>query len=205
MQHHQTEVPFFLEAIRSQVKESMEVKRAMLADEVLLTNLQAVAMQMVAMYRAKGRLLLAGNGGSAADAQHIAAELVGRFAFDRPALDAITLTANASTLTAIGNDYGYDALFARQVQAYGRPGDVFVGISTSGGSRNILAALTEARALGLTTVGLTGAKGQTMAPLCDYLLAAPSTNTPRIQEGHILMGHVLCALVETALYGGTRA
>ncbi len=189
-----------VESIRRQVAESVAVTQALLADDALLAQLLVVAKQMVAVYHARGKILLAGNGGSAADAQHIAAELVGRFAFDRPALDAIALTTNTSALTAIGNDYGYEALFARQVQAHGRPGDLFIGISTSGGSPNILAALTAARSLGLVTVGLTGSNGQAMAPLCDAVLAIPSPNTPRIQEGHILIGHILCALVEKALF-----
>ncbi len=191
-----------IESIRRQVEESVLVKQAMLTDEALLTNVLAVAEKIVAVYRARGQILLAGNGGSAADAQHIAAELVGRFSFDRPALAAIALTANTSILTAIANDYGYEALFLRQIQAHGRPGDLFVGISTSGSSRNILSALAEARALGLTTVGLTGANGHAMLHHCDYLIAVPSTSTPRIQEGHIFIGHVLCSLVETTLYGG---
>ncbi|CAK0780589.1 D-sedoheptulose 7-phosphate isomerase [Gammaproteobacteria bacterium] len=189
-----------LEAIRRQVEDSIAVKQAIRADGALLVQLQAVATQMVAAYRAGGKVLLAGNGGSAADAQHIAAELVGRFYFDRPALAALALTTNTSILTAVGNDYGYEALFARQVEAHGRQGDLFIGITTSGRSPNILAALTEARRLGMITVGLTGANGQAMAPLCDHFLAVPSADTPRIQEGHILIGHILCALVESAMY-----
>ena len=189
-----------IEAVRGQLEESMATQQAILADFVLLEQIRLVAARMVAVYGAGGKVLLAGNGGSAADAQHIAAELVGRFYFDRPPLAALALTTNTSTLTAIGNDYGYEVLFARQVQAHGRAGDLFIGISTSGRSPNILAALTEARRLGLITVGLTGMAGQAMAPFCDHWLAVPSHNTPRIQEGHIIIGHTLCALVEKAIF-----
>ncbi|CAK0751321.1 Phosphoheptose isomerase [Gammaproteobacteria bacterium] len=183
-----------------QIEESLLVKQAMLADQDFLTKTQSLAQTALAVYRAGGKVLLAGNGGSAADAQHIAAELVGRFYFDRPALPAIALTTDTSILTAVGNDYGYEAVFARQVSALGRSGDLFIGISTSGRSPNILAALTEARRLGLITASLTGAGGQAMSAYCDHLLMVPSLSTPRIQEGHILLGHILCALVESHLF-----
>ncbi len=154
----------------------------------------------MACLQAGGKLLLAGNGGSAADAQHIAGEFVSRFAFDRPGLPAIALTTDTSILTAIGNDYGFEKLFARQVQALGNKGDVFIAYSTSGKSPNILAALAEARARGLVTVGLTGARQGPMHELCEHLLAVPSTDTPKIQEGHLVLGHTLCGLVESALF-----
>ena len=144
---------------------------------------------------------MAGNGGSAADAQHIAGELVSRFAFDRPGLPAIALTTDTSILTAVGNDYGYEKLFSRQVQAHGRNGDVLIVYSTSGRSPNILHALDEARASGLICVGFTGNQGGPMLELCDYLLEVPSSETPKIQEGHLMLGHILCGLVENALFG----
>jgi D-sedoheptulose 7-phosphate isomerase len=147
-----------------------------------------------------GKILLAGNGGSAADAQHIAGEFVSRFAFDRPGLPAIALTTDTSIITAIGNDYGYEKLFARQVQANGNKGDVFIGYSTSGTSPNILRAFEEARKQGLVCIGLTGDRGGPMLELCDYLLEVPSNDTPKIQEGHLVLGHILCGLVENAIF-----
>jgi D-sedoheptulose 7-phosphate isomerase len=147
-----------------------------------------------------GKLLLAGNGGSAADAQHIAGEFVSRFAFDRPGLPAVALTTDSSILTAIGNDYGYEKLFARQVQALGQKGDVFIAYSTSGKSPNILLALEEARSRGLVCVGLTGNRGGPMGEICHHLLEVPSSDTPKIQEGHLVLGHILCGLVENAIF-----
>jgi D-sedoheptulose 7-phosphate isomerase len=149
-------------------------------------------------------LLIAGNGGSAADAQHIAAEFVSRFNFDRPGLPALALTTDTSILTAVGNDYGYEQLFRRQIEANGIGGDVFLGISTSGNSPNILQALEAARLKGMTTFGLTGDTGGKMRELCDFCLCVPSSDTPRIQEAHILIGHTLCAMVELALFEDLR-
>jgi D-sedoheptulose 7-phosphate isomerase len=146
--------------------------------------------------------LLAGNGGSAADAQHIAAEFVGRYAFDRPGLPAIAFTTDTSMLTAIGNDYGFDQIFSRQLEANGRKGDVFIGISTSGSSSNVTAALQRARELDIITIGLTGQGGGEMQSLCDHCIKVPSMSTPRIQESHIMLGHIICDLVEEALFGG---
>jgi D-sedoheptulose 7-phosphate isomerase len=146
--------------------------------------------------RAGSKILLAGNGGSAADAQHIAAEFVSRFAYDRPGLPAFALTVDTSALTAIGNDYGFESVFARQVEAVGVAGDVLVGISTSGTSPNVLRALERGREKGLRTIGLTGSRGDSMPRLCDVLLRVPSTETPRIQEGHIALGHIVSGLVE---------
>ncbi len=151
-----------------------------------------------------GRLLICGNGGSAADAQHIAAELVGRFGAERKPLDAEALSVNTSCLTAIGNDYGFDSVFARQVEARGRPGDVLLAISTSGGSINIIRAVETAGNLGLVTVGLTGGNRESeLCRLCDYSICVPSTSVPRIQEAHILIGHMLCGFVEDALGDGS--
>lgn len=146
------------------------------------------------------KLLIAGNGGSAADAQHWAGELVSRFYYDRPGLPALALTTDTSIITAIANDYGYDYVFARQIEALGQEGDVFIGISTSGRSKTILRALQVARSRGIATLGFTGATGGDMAGLCDVLLRVPSDLTPRIQEGHEIVGHILCALIERNMF-----
>jgi D-sedoheptulose 7-phosphate isomerase len=187
--------------VADQISESIAVKEAMLDDTELLAQVEAITELVVETYGNGGKVLLAGNGGSAADAQHIAAELVSRFTFDRPALPAMALTTDTSILTAIGNDYGYDSLFSRQIEANGRPGDVFIAISTSGNSPNIVRALETAERIGLVAVGLTGATGGEMADLCRFCVNIPSTDTPRIQEGHITIGHILCASTEQALFG----
>ena len=146
--------------------------------------------------------MLAGNGGSAADAQHIAGELVSKFYFERPAIDAVALTTNTSILTAIGNDLGYEVLFSRQVEAMGHEGDVFIGISTSGNSKNIVKALEVCRERGIYTIGLTGESGGAMKELCDLCIQIPCSETPRIQEAHMMIGHIICCLVEETLFGG---
>ncbi len=169
-------------------------------DATLIATIDTVTQRAAETLREGRTILLAGNGGSAADAQHIATELGGRFAYDRPGLAAIALSADTSALTAIANDHGFERVFARQVEALGRPGDLLIGISTSGRSPNILAALHMARAKGLTTVGLTGQNPGPMAPLCDHLLAIPSTDTPRIQEAQILVAHIICGLIEQLLH-----
>lgn len=189
------------EFVAQQISDSITVKEAMLADLELIEQVEAVCELIIETYRKGGKVLIAGNGGSAADAQHIAAELVSRFTFDRPALPAMALTTDTSILTAIGNDYGYENLFSRQLEASGRPGDVFIAISTSGNSPNIVRALETAAEIGLVSVGLTGATGGKMADLCRHCLNIPSTDTPRIQEGHITIGHILCASTEQALFG----
>jgi D-sedoheptulose 7-phosphate isomerase len=186
--------------ITAQIAEAQRVMSAMMADEALLSTMGAAAGACIDCLKHGGKILLAGNGGSAADAQHIAGEFVSRFAFDRPGLPAIALTTDTSILTAIGNDYGYEKLFSRQVQALGNKGDVLIGYSTSGKSPNILNAFREARAKGLICVGLTGNRGGPMLELCDYLLEVPSAETPKIQEGHLVLGHILCGLVENALF-----
>lgn len=186
--------------ISAQIAETQRVMTAMLADALLLARVEAAAQACIDCMRGGGKLLLAGNGGSAADAQHIAGEFVSRFAFDRPGLPAIALTTDTSILTAIGNDYGYEKLFARQVQAHGRKGDVFIGYSTSGKSPNVLLAFEEARSRGLVCIGLTGNRGGPMRELCDHLLEAPSADTPKVQEGHLVLGHILCGLVEHAIF-----
>ena len=186
--------------IVAQIGEAGRVMSAMLADEKLLRTLESAAAALVACMKNGGKVLLAGNGGSAADAQHIAGEFVSRFAFDRPGLPAIALTTDTSILTAIGNDYGYEKLFARQVQAHGNKGDVFIAYSTSGKSPNILLALQEARNKGLTCIGLTGNRGGPMVDSCDFCFEVPSGDTPKIQEGHLVLGHILCGIVENALF-----
>jgi D-sedoheptulose 7-phosphate isomerase len=173
---------------------------AMLEDFALQSCVEAAAQACIASLKQGGKILLAGNGGSAADAQHIAGEFVSRFAFDRPGLPAIALTTDTSILTAIGNDYGYEKLFTRQIQALGNKGDVFIGYSTSGKSPNILNALQEARAKGLVCIGLMGNRGGPMRDFCDYSLEVPSSDTPKIQEGHLVLGHILCGLVENAMF-----
>ena len=160
----------------------------------------AAASSVVDAYRGGGKLIVFGNGGSAADAQHIAAEFVGRFQLERDPLPALALSVNTSALTAIANDYGYEDVFARQLRGLGSAGDVALGISTSGRSPNVNAALSAARALGMTTLGLAGGSGGDMGDLCDHLIVIPADETPRIQEGHILVAHVLCEIVESALF-----
>jgi D-sedoheptulose 7-phosphate isomerase len=186
--------------ISQQIAEAQRVMAAMLTEDALLETLEAASRACIACLQNGGKLLLAGNGGSAADAQHIAGEFVSRFAFDRPGLAAIALTTDTSILTAIGNDYGYEKLFSRQVQALGQKGDVFIGYSTSGQSPNVLLAFKEARLRGLICIGLTGNRGGPMRELCDYLLEVPSADTPKIQEGHLVLGHILCGLVESAIF-----
>jgi len=189
-----------INAIRDEIQGSIAVKQALLEDGELLAQLSAVVDVCVAAYRRGNKLLLAGNGGSAADAQHLAAEFVNRYAFGRPGLPAIALTTDSSMLTSIANDSGYEAVFARQLEANGAEGDVFIGISTSGRSPNILAALRQARVMGITTVGLTGQAGGQLSTDCDHCLRVPSEDTARIQEAHILLGHILCGLVERELF-----
>jgi D-sedoheptulose 7-phosphate isomerase len=188
------------EYITGQLLDARSLMACMAEDKSLLTRVQLAAEACIASLRAGGKILLAGNGGSAADAQHIAGELVSRFAFDRPGLASVALTTDTSILTAIGNDYGYERLFARQIQALGRPGDVFIGYSTSGRSPNILQAFQEARSQGLVTLGMTGNRGGPMLELCDFLLEVPSGDTPKIQEGHLVLGHTLCGLIENSMF-----
>lgn len=187
--------------VSSQIKTSYELKEAIYRNNEMLELICRVSERAVSAYRSGNKVLVAGNGGSAADAQHIAGELVSRFYFDRDALPAIALTTDTSILTAIGNDYGYDNVFARQIQANGVAGDLFLGISTSGNSPNILKALEECRKKGIVTVGLTGGSGGRMAESCDYCIVVPSGETPRIQEAHIMIGHIFCSVIEEAIFG----
>lgn len=194
-----------MENLNSYIKEhftdSILVKEQILKDENLITLIKNASLEVIKAYRNGNKTLLAGNGGSAADAQHIAGEFVSRFYFDRPGIASIALTADTSILTAIGNDYGYENLFARQVQAQGVKGDIFIGISTSGNSKNILKALDLCKQKGIISIGLSGASGGAMNELCDYCIKVPSTCTPRIQEAHILIGHIICAITEEELFG----
>lgn len=188
------------EYINEKIAELQKVLSDILADESLVSTLEAVAQECVKCLQNGGKILLAGNGGSAAEAQHVAGEFVSRFAFDRPGLPAISLTTDSSVITAIGNDYGYETLFVRQIQALGKAGDVFIGYSTSGRSVNIINALKEARRRGMVCIGFTGNRGGVMRELCDYLIEVPSGDTPKIQEGHLVLDHILCGLVENSLF-----
>jgi D-sedoheptulose 7-phosphate isomerase len=189
--------------IRDRIRETARNLDAMADDDELVALIASVATACVAALRSGRKVLFAGNGGSAADAQHLAGELVSRFAYDRPGLPAFAITTDTSVLTAIGNDYGYERLFARQVEAVGVTGDVLFAISTSGRSPNVLAALDAARARGLVTVGMSGRTGGRMSGRTDYLLRVPSDVTPRIQEGHIVMGHMICEIIEAQMFPGS--
>lgn len=185
-----------LEKIKNIVSASITVKQSILTDEYLLVTVQQIALDMVKTLQLGGRIYFCGNGGSAADAQHLAAEFSGRFYTDRQALPAEALHCNTSYLTAVANDYSYDVVYARLVQGIANEGDFLVGLSTSGNSANIVKAFETAREKQVKTVGFTGSNGGKMRPLSDYLLNVPSNDTPRIQEAHIMLGHIVCQLVE---------
>lgn len=187
--------------IKEHFEESLRVKEQILRDEDLIALIEKIARELIKAYQNSKKTLIAGNGGSAADAQHMAGEFVSRFYFDRPGIASIALTTDTSIITAIGNDYGYEKLFSRQVEAQGVSGDVFIGISTSGNSKNILEALKVCKQKGILSVGLTGASGGAMNELCDYCIKVPSSCTPRIQEAHLVIEHILCAIVEEELFG----
>ncbi len=170
-------------------------------EHVAARPLAAAAEAMIACLEGGGTVFFCGNGGSAADAEHLAAELSGRYLMDRPALSAVALTANTSSTTAIGNDYGFDRVFSRPLEGLGTPGDVLVALTTSGRSPNVRTAVETAHALGMIVIGLTGMNGRAFAASCDHALVTPHAVTPRVQEGHIVMGHALCELVERALFG----
>lgn len=190
----------FLEEARSYLLQSQKALSAAAESQEFLGRVAAISEAIVNCFKAGGKVLLAGNGGSAADAQHIAGEFLSRLNFDRNPLAAIALTVDTSVLTAIGNDYGYEQVFERQVHGLGKPGDVFIGISTSGRSPNILRALRKARELGLVTVGFCGARKGDMLDLCDIALCAPSESTPLIQQIHITCAHIICGEVEKQLF-----
>jgi D-sedoheptulose 7-phosphate isomerase len=189
------------EAVLAHFRRSQQATERASADEKFVAAIVAIAERIAAALKSGGKVLLAGNGGSAADAQHIAAELVGRFVDDRAPLAAIALTTDTSALTAIGNDYGFDKVFERQVRALGRRGDVFIGISTSGRSPNVVAALQAARELGLTTIGFIRDAQTPMHALCDLTLAVPTEETALIQQIHITAAHAICHLIERELFG----
>lgn len=193
-----------LEIFKTHLKETISAQTILLSDPKMVENFEHANEVCLKTYLNQGKILIAGNGGSAADAQHFAGELVSRFNFDRPPLSAIALTTDSSILTAIGNDYGYEDVFARQIQAHGRTGDVFIAISTSGNSPNILKAIEAAKSIGLVVIGLTGRSGGKMKGMCDVCLCAPSDSTPRIQECHLFFEHTLCACIEESLFGDLR-
>ena len=192
------------QCIADQIRASISTKQAILSDKGLMRNIAAAAQMIVDAYEQGKKTLLAGNGGSAADAQHIAGEVVSKFYFDRPGIASIALTTDTSIITAIGNDYGYDKLFSRQIQAQGSAGDVFIGISTSGNSANLVEALRMCGQKGIKTIGLTGFTGGEMDSMCDLCIKVPSGETPRIQESHILIGHIICCIVEEKLFGDLK-
>ncbi len=189
-----------LEQLRAGIRASIATKNQLLADEALLARIVQTGERMVETVKRGNRVIFAGNGGSAADAQHLAAEFVSRFEFDRPGLPSLSLATDTSMITAIGNDYGYEKLFRRQLEAQARPGDLFVGITTSGRSKNVLAAFEACAGLEVTSVALCGTGGE-LEDKVDIVLRVPSANTARIQECHILIGHMLCAHVEQAMFG----
>lgn len=190
----------FEHRISKSIQASIAAKEKLLHDAEVVSTIAKVIEVVVSALKQGNKLILFGNGGSAADAQHIAAEFVGRFAFDRPALPAMALSVNSSCVTAIGNDYGFDLIFSRQIEALGRSGDVAIGISTSGNSPNVLRALSVAKEMGMYTVALTSCTGGKLKDSVDYCVRAPSNETPRVQECHILIGHVISELVEQTIF-----
>ncbi len=186
--------------IKETIQESIEIKNALLYDSVFVAKIGQIIEVILYSLRHGGKIFFCGNGGSAADAQHLAAELSGRFYFDRPPLAAEALHCNSSFVTAIGNDYGFEHIYARLIKGNGKRGDILVGLSTSGSSVNIIKAFETAQKMGIKTVALTGESGGQLLSVSDFSLQIPSTDTPRIQEAHILIGHIICELVETAMF-----
>ncbi len=191
---------YWIENIRQNLFDSAETKR--LIAENIADKILSSAFLIADCLSSGGKLILFGNGGSAADAQHLAAEFVGRFKLERNALPAMALNTNVSVVTALGNDYGFDEIFARQIDAWARPGDVVMGISTSGESENILRGIEKANSMYAKTIGLTGKDGGRLAKMVDIAIIVPSFDTPRIQEGHIAIGHIICSIVENMLFDG---
>lgn len=186
------------DSIKSQIQASCLVKQQLLEDEQALQQIEDMAARCIAALRNGNKILLAGNGGSAADAQHIAAEMVCRFETERRALPALALPTNSSTMTAIANDYDYETVYQRQLYAHGKPGDVFIGISTSGNSPNILKAVSVCKELGVIAIGMTGESGGQLLEKCDVCVRVPASNTARVQEAHILIGHIVCGEIDKA-------
>ncbi|MDL1956117.1 MAG: D-sedoheptulose 7-phosphate isomerase [Candidatus Desulfofervidus auxilii] len=189
-----------LETITRAINDSINIKKMILEDKSLLNIIKEVAEIMINTFKNDGKVFFCGNGGSAADAQHLAAELSGKFYLERAPLFAEALHVNTSYLTAVANDYSYDEVFSRLIKAKGKKGDILVGISTSGMSKNVIRALETANEIGMITVGMTGKGGGKFDGLCKYLIKVPSKDTPRIQEAHIMIGHIICELVEKALF-----
>jgi D-sedoheptulose 7-phosphate isomerase len=189
-----------IQLLKSRLQASIDLKTSLLSNDAILNTVQQITQEMVTCYRNDGKVLWAGNGGSAADAQHLAAELSGRFYYDRPPLFSEALHVNTSYTTAVANDYSYDVIFSRLVKAMGRKGDVLIGLSTSGNSANVIKALEEANRIGMVTVAFTGETGGKMKDLAKYLVNIPSKDTPRIQECHMILGHTICELVEMELF-----
>jgi D-sedoheptulose 7-phosphate isomerase len=188
------------ERIRKSINDSISTKQRLREDHDLISRIGKVAELLISVFKSGSKAILFGNGGSAADAQHIAAEFVGRFAFDRPALPALALSVNTSCITAIGNDYGFDLVFSRQIEALAKRGDLAIGITTSGNSPNVIRGLETAAQMGLLTVGMTGSKRCKLTEAVQHCICVPSTDTPRIQECHILVGHIISELVEEAIF-----
>ena len=186
--------------IKSSIKSSVENHTRVLNDSNLQINIERIVTNSIEAFKNDKKMLFCGNGGSASDAQHIAAELSGRFYKDRPPLYAEALHVNSSYMTAVANDYGYEETYARMVEASGRKGDILVGISTSGNSPNVVKAMQNAKEIGMITVGFTGSKGGKMKEICDIMIQVPSDDTPRIQEVHILVGHIICQLIEEEMF-----
>lgn len=189
-----------LSIIQHRVQESILVKTSLLNDAIILNTINNIANRLIETFKQHNRLWICGNGGSAADAQHIAAEFSGRYLFDRPPLPAEALHVNTSYMTAVANDFGYDEVYARMIDAMGKKGDILMGISTSGNSKNVIKAFEKAREKELIIVALTGKKTSKMDELSHYCIKVPSYDTPRIQEAHIMIGHILCEIVETSLF-----
>lgn len=189
-----------IDFIKSRIKNSIELKTELLTNTALIATVNNVVTDIVACYKNGGKVLWCGNGGSAADSQHLAAELSGRFYYDRPPLFSEALHVNTSYTTAVANDYSYDVIYSRLVEAMCKKGDILIGLSTSGNSGNVVKAFEKANSMGVATVGLTGLTGGKMKELSKYLINIPSTDTPRIQECHMLLGHTICEMVEMALF-----
>jgi len=189
-----------IEQIKSKLQTSIALKTSLLNNKDILATVENITTEIVNCYKHDGKVLWCGNGGSAADAQHLSAELTGRYYYDRPPLFSEALHVNTSYITAVANDYSYDEIYARLVRAMGRKGDVLIGLSTSGNSENVIKALKAANEIGMITVGFTGETGGKMKDACKYLVNIPSKDTPRIQECHMLFGHTICELVETTLF-----
>jgi D-sedoheptulose 7-phosphate isomerase len=190
--------------IKSEVTKAIDVMNSILADTHIMTTVENIGKACAASVRDGGKVMFCGNGGSAGDSQHLAAEMVGKLVFDRPGMAGLALTTDTSALTAVGNDFGYEHVFSRQVEALGRAGDVLIGISTSGGSKNVIKAMEVARAKGIKTVAMTGMKRGPMADLADHWIAIPHAETQKIQEGHMVLGHIFCALMEAEIHGDKR-